>query len=235
MLSIKNNNNFLIFIPLLLIGSNALSNSNSSSSSNVKKNSLDTPIIDIIGNIANTLTIDDINTSVGTLEKIGPYLPEPYVDKVNSFVYNFEKVNKVNELITFLTSTAPKSADVNTQSTSSKERFNKILLTLKDDMPEEKIKNIRPIIDIVANFDKYKGMIGMISAMSSPSDKSEDKMEGMMNMIMPMLGQNEESAGKMKDMMQVFKVLVNNNSNEGTEPSSSSEPENDYNYDYEEV
>lgn len=187
---------------------------NVTTTSNGKKNTLDTSINSFISNIANSLTIEDINHSVETLEKIGPYLPEPYVDKVNSFVFNFEKINKVNELATFLTKEKPKSSNVSTQSFSSKERFNKILLTLKDDIPEEKIKNIRPIIDVVANFDKYKSMIQMISTVNNPSEKSEDKMDNMINMVMPLLSQNEESADKMKDMLQIFKTIATSNSSE---------------------
>ena len=191
--------------------------SSSSNNSKPKKNTLDTSIVSFISNIANSLTIDDITHSVETLEKIGPYLPEPYVEKVSSLVHNFEKINKFNELATFLSSEPPESSNVTVQNVSSKENFNKILLTLKDDMPEEKIKNIRPIIDIVANFDKYKGMIGMVSAMNSQSEKSEDKMENMMNMVMPLLGQNEESTNKMKDMMQIFKTISSSTSSNNNE------------------
>lgn len=203
------------------MSTNQTDSSFSYKSSSSKKNSLDTSIVSFISNITNSLTIDDINSSVETLEKIGPYLPEPYVGKVNSLVYNFEKINKFSELATFLSSKPPEDSNVTVQSISSKERFNKILLTLKDDMPEEKIKNIRPIIDIVANFDKYKSMIGMISAMNNQSEKSEDKMENMMNMVMPLLGQNEESANKMKDMMQIFKTI-------SSTTSSSTDESNDY-------
>ena len=169
-------------------------------------------LVDSITDTFTSLTIEDINQSVNTLEKIGPYLPEPYVEKISSLVFNFEKINKINELVSFISKEKPKPPNVSTQNISSKERFNKILLTLKDDMPEEKIKNIRPIIDIVANFDKYKGMIGMISAMNSPSGKSEDKMDNMIKMVMPLLGQNEESTEKMNDMMQIFKTIASSSS-----------------------
>ena len=188
------------------MGANSMKDTSNSSE---KTNSLNTAVsgfVDNISNMANSLTIEDINESVETLEKIGPYLPDAYVEKVNSLVFNFEKVNKVNELVSFLSSQHPKISSVKPQNTlSSKEKFNKILLTLKDDMPEEKIKNIRPVIDIVANFDKYKGMLGMISAMNNQSDNPEDKIDNMMNMVMPMLGQNEESSDKMKAMMSIFK------------------------------
>lgn len=209
------NNNFLIFIPLLLMGVN--SKKNVTSTNQGKKNTLDTSINSFISNIANSLTVEDINHSVETLEKIGPYLPEPYVNKVNSLVFNFEKINKVNELANFLIKEKPKDSKVSTQSFSSKERFNKILLTLKDDIPEEKIKTIRPIIDIVANFDKYKSMVQMISTMNSPSEKSEDKMDNMINMVMPLLAQNDESADKMKDMLQIFKTIATSSSSEENE------------------
>lgn len=183
----------------------------------IKKNTLNTSINSFISNISNSLTVEDINHSVATLEKIGPYLPEPYVDKVDSFVFNFEKINKINELAVFLTKERPKKTDVSSQNISSKERFNKILLTLKNDVPEEKIKNIRPIIDIVANFDKYKSMMKMITTMNNPSEKSEDKMDNMINMVLPILSQDEESADKMKDMLEIFKTIASSNSNDQTE------------------
>lgn len=155
-----------------------------------------------------------------TLEKIGPYLPEPYIEKVNNLVFNFEKINKANELVSFISKKPSSSLNVSAQNISSKERFNKILLTLKDDMPEEKIKNIRPIIDIIANFDKYKSMIGMISAMNSPSERSEDKMDKMMDMVMPFLSQDEESNDKMKDMMQIFKTIASSNLDDTEKPEN---------------
>lgn len=207
----------------------------SADDSKIKKTSLDNSLFDSIGDVVNSLTLEDISKSVETLEKIGPYLPEPYVEKVNSLVFNFEKMSKVNELVSFISKKTPKPSDVSTQDISSKERFNKILLTLKDDMPEEKIKNIRPIIDIVANFDKYKSMIGMISAMNSPSEKSEDKMDSMIKMVMPLLGQNEESNDKMKDMMQIFKTIASSSSDDTSENSKSGNYEDEHNNEYEEI
>lgn len=198
------NNNFLIFVPLLLLATSSQKNVSGTS----KKENVDSSISNFITNVVSSLTVDDINQSVDTLKKIGPYLPDPYVDKVNSFVFNFEKINKVNELATFLTAKKPENFNVSTQNISSKEKFNKILLTLKDDMPEEKIRNIRPIIDVVANFDKYKSVLKMVSTMNNPSEKSEDKMDSMINMVMPLLGQNGESADKMKDMLQIFKTIA---------------------------
>lgn len=214
---ISKNNNLLIFIPLLLIGANKTKATNSS---NVKKTSLDNSIFNSIGDAVNSLTVEDINRSMETLEKIGPYLPEPYIEKVNNLVFNFEKINKANELVSFISKKPSTSSNVSVQNISSKERFNKILLTLKDDMPEEKIKNIRPIIDIIANFDKYKGMIGMISAMNSPSERSEDKMDKMMDMVMPFLSQDEESNDKMKDMMQIFKTIASSNLDNTEKPEN---------------
>ncbi len=208
------NNNFLIFIPLLLLGANSNKNVSSDSMDSAKKNTLDVSINSFINNIANTLTVEDISNSVETLEKIGPYLPEPYINKVDSFVFNFEKINKINELLSFLSKEKPKESNVSSQGASSKERFNKILLTLKDDIPEDKIKNVRPIIDIVANFDRYKSMIQMISAMNSPSEKSEDKMDSMIDMVMPLLSQNGESSDKMKDMLNIFKNIASSSPSE---------------------
>lgn len=189
-------------------------------SSRVKTNSLNDSVsgfIDKISNITDSLTIEDINESVETLEKIGPYLPDPYVEKVNSLVFNFEKVNKVNELVSFLSSKPEDTTSIQTQNIlSNKERFNKILLTLKDDMPEEKIKNIRPIIDLVANFDKYKGMLKLMSAMNTQSDNPEDKIDSMMKMVMPMIGQNEESSDKMKTMVNIFKNIASSPGDKNT-------------------
>lgn len=193
--------------------------------SNTKKTTLN----DSIGSAISSLTLEDINHSIKTLEKIGPYLPEAYVGKVNNLVFNFEKINKANELVSFISKKPSPNPNVSIQNISSKERFNKILLTLKDDMPEEKIKNIRPIIDIVANFDKYKSMIGMISAINNPSEKSEDKIDNMMDMIMPLLSQNEESSDKMKDMMQIFKTIATTSSDD---PDKT---ENEDNNEYDEV
>lgn len=189
-------------------------------SSRVKTNSLNDSVsgfINKISNITDSLTIEDINESVETLEKIGPYLPDPYVEKVNSLVFNFEKVNKVNELVSFLSSKPEDTTSIQTQNIlSNKERFNKILLTLKDDMPEEKIKNIRPIIDLVANFDKYKGMLKLMSAMNTQSDNPEDKIDSMMKMVMPMIGQNEESSDKMKTMVNIFKNIASSPGDKNT-------------------
>ena len=200
------NNNFLVFIPLLLLGSTVAKPPGD------RKVNVGASISNFVNDISKSLTIDDINHSVDTLRKIGPYLPEPYVEKVNSLVFNFDKMNKVAELAEFLSSKQPSNSVITTQNVSSKERFNRILLTLKDDIPDDKIKNIRPLIDLVANFDKYKGMVGIMSSLSNTSEKPEDKMENMMNMVMPLLGQNEESASKVKDMMKVFQTLASTSS-----------------------
>lgn len=215
------------------MGTNNLKLSNDTSILKSNRGDLKNSISNFINDISNSLTLEDISSSIETLEKIGPYLPEPYVGKVNSLVFNFEKIKKANELVSFMSKETPQELDVNAQNISSKEKFNKILLTLKDDIPQEKIKNIRPIIDIVANFDKYKGMLSMISIMNNQSEKSEDKIDNMMNMMLPILGQNEESTNKMKDILEVFKNIASNTSSNESKESNVSEEE--YKEEYEEI
>lgn len=205
------------------MSTNNLKLSNNTSTLNNNRDDFKNTISNFINDISNSLTLEDISSSIETLEKIGPYLPSPYVSKVNSLVFNFEKIKRANELISFMSKEPPQNLDVNVQDISSKEKFNKILLTLKDDIPQEKIKNIRPIIDIVANFDKYKGMLSMISIMNNQSEKSEDKIENMMNMMLPILGQNEESSNKMKDILEIFKNIASSPSNNDSREDNISE------------
>lgn len=200
------NNNFLAFIPLLFLGS-AITQSSSKRYQSIKINDIGKSVNDFVKNFSSNLTMNDVNESINTLKKIGPYLPELYVEKINTLSFNFEKINKINELVEFLSKEQDPQMVITSQNLSSKERFNKILITLKDNIPEEKIKNVRPFIDVVANFDNYKNMARLLSTMNSSSGNSEEKMETMINTVVPLLGQNEETAEKMKNMIQMFQVL----------------------------
>ena len=210
------NNNFLAFIPLLFLGS-AITQNSSKGYQSIKINDIGQSVNDFVKDFSSNLTMSDVNESISTLKKIGPYLPEPYVEKINTLSFNFEKINKINELVEFLSKEQDPQMVVTSQNLSTKERFNKILITLKDDIPEEKIKNVRPFIDIVANFDNYKNMARLLSTMNSGSGNSEEKMETMINTVVPLLGQNEETAEKMKSMIQMFQMLSSSSKEKNTD------------------
>ncbi|KNF09500.1 hypothetical protein CLPU_3c02800 [Gottschalkia purinilytica] len=223
------NNNFLVFIPVLLFASNFNKNNTRTRSNTLngsKKNNI-LAISDMINKISKSISIENVNDSIGTLKKIGPYFPEPIVEKLNSFIFTYEKMNKVVDLINFVSETTPSNPIVSSQSLSSKDRFNSILLTLKDDIPEEKIKNIKPLVNIVANFDKYKGMLGAVTTLFDSSKSKGNSLDGMIDMIKPMLGDNAETADKMKDMMQMVEILSALSSSDDNDNDNNNNNEND--------
>ncbi|MGF7056568.1 hypothetical protein [Brassicibacter mesophilus] len=210
------NSKYILFIPLFFILSNT-----------VKKSSVtDNAFSDILYKLPSLLDFENLGGKIEILKKIGPYLPETSVGTINTVIVSLDRVNKVIGLMDVVSANKVQKPIATVDNLSNKERISHILTIIQEEMPEDKIKNIRPILDIALNFDKYKTIINMMSTLtstSSSSNKSEKQsnqsdqnneinrnmqLENMLDAIKPMLGEDaDKSMDKAKEMMKMFEMI----------------------------
>lgn len=221
-------NKLIFFLPLVLLIRN------SSKEFTRKGNNA----LDLGSNLIASIDIEDLNEKVDILKKIGPYLPESIVGSLNSIVFFVEKAVKIIGLVELVASNKSYVPVVALDNLTNKDRINGILTTIKDEISDERVNNIRPVIDVVLNFDKYKALINMISSLnnmnnnkveklSSPQPKVDllaqsnenktEQIDSIINAIKPMLGNNEEKTSQIENMINIVKPMLENNENISTE------------------
>ncbi|WP_425447077.1 hypothetical protein [Dethiothermospora halolimnae] len=172
--------------------------------------------IQSISNNINLSNIDDLEKKVNTIKKVGPYLPEEMIANTNKLVSGFEKIVKIQKLIRVINDNNDFTPIEPISTSNSKERFSKIFNIIVEDSSNEQLKNIKPMVDMVTNIDKFKGLIDGISSLTG-SSKKEVNFEEMIEAIIPLLGDNaninKDKIKEMVGMMELFKAL-NNDENE---------------------
>lgn len=213
------NNKTLIILPLFFLLNNTFRTSSINYSS----------FGDIFTRLPNMIKLEKLDEKIKVLKKVGPYLPETVVDTVNTIIVTLDTVNKVKGLMDVVTMSKVQRPITVVKELSNKERLNHIITTISEEMPGDKTKNIKPILDIALNFDKYKGLIDTVSSINSTANKPESEnsqinqnnhptqakqdnknaqLENMINAIKPMLGENaDQGMDKIKDMMQMLEML----------------------------
>lgn len=198
-------NKFLILIPIFL-----LLTSKTKSGSPIKGMS------DSVSEFINSLTFDKIaklinprkiQSNVDTIKKIGPYLPETYVDPLNSIILTFEKVNRAMSLMEFISSSRPYDPIIPVATEGNKDRINKILNVVKEELPEERSKDVKPMIELVTNIDKIKGASSVITSFLDPSKKSTGSLDDLIDLILPLLGKYNIDKSKIKEMLGMMEML----------------------------
>lgn len=134
------------------------------------------------------IKLTDIEKGISISKKIGPYLPESSISILNTTIPIVETVASVVNLVNLVSlnkSYTPISSISNVNTTA---KISNIISLVKDDLPQDIVKKISPIIDIATNFDKYKPLLDIISNMSNSEDKPNDNQFDMItDMILPFL------------------------------------------------
>lgn len=216
-------NKFLLAIPALLFlstlnpsgGLIKASGTPKNTSSGILKN-----LTKSISDLINFLPIDKITklidpkriqSNVATIRKIGPYLPETYVAPLNNIILTFDKVNRAMSLMEFIASSRPYDPIIPVATADSREKFTKILNVIKEDLPKERSKDIKPILDIVTNIDKIRGATNVITSLLNPSKNLSEKISGsledILDLALPILGIKNVNKSKIKEMIGMFEML----------------------------
>ncbi|SHH40603.1 hypothetical protein SAMN02745135_00696 [Caloranaerobacter azorensis DSM 13643] len=167
-------------------------------------------------NLSKIYMFNNLDKKIHILKKIGPYLPEQMIGTLNIFIVNLEKINKIIGLYEFITIGKTFEPITPVTNITSKERINKIFQSLQEEIPDDKLLTIKPMLDLMMNIDKFKPIISTLTKISSANDKSEINIDDMIDLIKPMLGDEEaKNIDKMKDMLQMMELLsVLNSSDE---------------------
>ena len=214
-------NKFLVFIPLYLlltnknIGGASVKNLSDSFGVSVKN------ISDSISKFMDSITFDKIvklmdpkkiHKNMSIIKKVGPYLPQTYIQPLNKVILTFEKVNRAMSLMDFISSSKPFDPIIPAATASNRERFNKILTAVKDELPDSRSKDLKPMIEVITNIDKIKGATNVITSLIDPSKKTTDSgsLEDLIDLILPLLGKKNIDKSKIKElvgMVEMLKVL----------------------------
>ena len=227
------NNRFILFVPIIFLLFNSKKGGESLGASKGVE-SLSTFISSFLEKNKDVFTLENINRKVNILKKVGPYMPEPTIEILNKVILNFEKISKGIALMEFISTNKSYEPIVAVKTVNQKDKINKIFKALEDEIPKDQARTIKPIMDIVVNFDKYKSMISMVASLANPSANSTPKLEDMIDLVVPLLGGEEAAQGEgegkkksdqIKDMLQMFELLTMLNSSEKKEKKESEENE----------
>ncbi|WP_416197613.1 MAG: DUF5667 domain-containing protein [Sporanaerobacter sp.] len=153
------------------------------------------------------LDIDNTYKKINILKKIGPYFPEEIIPILNKSLFLTEKIVKICEVADFV-STNNYYQEINSaRIDNNKEKFNYIISTLKQEIPEEKIKSMDYPMNIILNYDKYKYMMNIISIIISNPQSLNDPNELLKASESLMDGMKENEKEKIKDMMKMFELM----------------------------
>lgn len=194
------NNKLMLLIPLLLLFVNFLN------SSSIKKNTISASH----NKPLHSINIKNLNEKINILRKIGPYFPESIIQSFNSIIFITDKLSKVVGLIELITSNKHYTPIVAIENLNSKERINGILSTITTEISDEKFNNVKPILDLALNADKYKSVINAMSNLNTnKSDK--DNMSESLNEAKSSTESNKNKPNQIEDIMAIAKTLLGNN------------------------
>ena len=116
-----------------------------------------------------------------------------------------ERIVKVMEVVDFVnTAEAPKVLALNLQ---PKDRLQKIIATIQDEVQSSKIENFGIVLDLIINMEKYKKMFTTITSLMS-NKKGLSDTNSIINLLDTfMVGSSEEDKEKVNEMSKMFEIL----------------------------
>lgn len=164
-----------------------------------------------MNNFLTSISSSDFQEKVDIIKKAGPYLPESIINIINLFVPLYEKVAKVMGLVNFMKNTNSFTPIVPEKNLNNKERINKVMSLVEKELPEDKTKQVKPLMELMGNMDKLKTIMNMVSNMTNTEKKSENQMENIFNLLGPLLGgkdgKDDKNMDKMKEMFKMVELL----------------------------
>jgi len=220
--STLHNSKLIFLIPLVILLSN------STRKFSVKERS---SIYNLGSDFTASIDIKNLNEKLNIIKKIGPYLPESIIEPLNSIIFFVEKATTIISLMEIITTNKAYTPIVPYVNLSNKDRISGILSTIRDEAKDEKVNNIKPVIDMALNIDKYKSLANVVSSLSNISNKvdriqnytsndeissannsnSSVNLEDMINIFKPLLGNDENKISQLNNMIKVIKPMLENN------------------------
>lgn len=160
-----------------------------------------------INNYLSNLKIDSQYTEekIHIAKKISPLLPGEYSISFNKSILVAEKVTKTMDLIDFINSdTVPQ---INSLELDPKERLQKIVATVQDEIKSSKIENLGLVLDLIINMDKYKKVLStFISLMKNKNPLSDGN--SIMKIVDTLIeNSSEKDKDKFKEMTKMLDIL----------------------------
>ncbi len=220
-------NKLVFLLPLVLLVSNS-----SLGFTRKKSNTLD-----LKSDFIASIDIKSLNEKLDIFRKLGPYMPETIVGPMNSIIYFVDKGTKIVDLLELISSNRSYTPIAALDNLTNRDRINGILTTIKDEVTDERINNIKPVIDVVLNFDRYKSLINAISSLGNISSKPNviantlpkaeipvqsnekkiNQVEDMVNLMKPLLGNDEKKANQLDNMINAIKPILRNDENKSNQ------------------
>jgi len=174
---------------------------------NRKENISNNQNIVIHENNLKSLNTERTYEKIEHLRKIGPYFPEWLAPILNKSILFTEKIVKFHELTEFLQRNTSKEPITPIKLDNNKQRFNYIVSTLKEEVPEEKLNTMGTPMNLILNYEKYKLMIALMSQVLSNPQKITDKDQ--LTQLAESLfdGKDEKEKEKMKEMLKMIEIM----------------------------
>lgn len=137
--------------------------------------------------------------------KIGPLLPAEYGSTFNRSILITEKVVRIMELIDFLNYNEVQ--EYSALEIEPKERIQRIVYTLQNEVNNSKIENLGMVLNIVLNIDKYKKMLSTYSSLMNNKNPLSDPNTIMNLMETFMEGSSEKDKEKIKEMSKMMDII----------------------------
>lgn len=207
-----------MFIPILFL----LKDKNSKTN---PLQSITEPLDNIINSLnaeslSKALNPQNIEPKIATLKKIGPYMPESSFPMINKIVLTFEKINKVISLADFISTSNSFEPIQSLEIKDTKDRINKIINVLKDELPEDTATTVKPMLDLVTNIDKVKGILNAITSLTKKDSITNAPLEDIVDLVLPFLGESKKiNKDKIKEMVSMFEMMKILNDEDNKEKS----------------
>ncbi|MTI65923.1 MAG: hypothetical protein FH753_04900 [Firmicutes bacterium] len=173
--------------------------------------------------IISDVNIRSIQNKVEIVKKVGPYLPEQVVSTINTYMPMYEKVSSIIGLMEILNSNKSFTPIKPVTNLNQNDKMNKIFTLVKDELPNDTLKSVKPLLDIVTNIDKYKVILDLLASFNDPNKKSFD-MENLIDIIVPLMGgADNKNAEKMQDMVKMMELVNILNSDDDKDDAKDNE------------
>ena len=138
-------------------------------------------------------------------KKIGPLLPLEYGVTFNKSILMTERIVKVMDAVDFVNNAeAPKILSLDLQ---PKDRLQKIVATIQDEVQSSKIENFGLILDLIINMEKYKKMFTTITSLMGNKKGLSDTNSIINLMDTFMGGSSDKDKEKVNEMTKMFEIL----------------------------
>lgn len=152
------------------------------------------------------INISKVLDKVDILIKIAPYLPQDFIDFINKYLPMYDRISKAFIVMEFFNRTSTVSPIVVANELNSKEKTNRVSYILKEELPQTEYKKISPYISIATNLDMYKGMLKVLTNLSS-KENEDDNLDNIIDLIGPLIANSNKEKSDNENKPDINKLL----------------------------